>query len=125
LVLAIREHRDLADRLDLIARVKSVGLRTAVAILVRMPEIGRVSREQAAALAGLAPCDDAAACNAVHGTSKADAALCGNSLRSNLAGYLLLEGTIEGGLQTPDRRWKNSYARPRRLHPLCRCARRA
>jgi transposase len=58
LVLAIREHRDLADRLDLIASVDGVGLRTAVAILVRMPEIGRVSREQAAALAGLAPYDD-------------------------------------------------------------------
>src|SRR5947207_3508087 len=35
-----------------------IGLRTAVAILVRMPEIGRVSREQAAAIAGLAPYDD-------------------------------------------------------------------
>ncbi len=58
LVLAIREHRDLADRLDLIASVDGVGLRTAVAILVRLPEIGRVSREQAAALAGLAPYDD-------------------------------------------------------------------
>jgi transposase len=58
LVVAIRKHRDLADRLDLIASVDGVGLRTAVAILVRMPEIGRVSREQAAALAGLAPYDD-------------------------------------------------------------------
>src|SRR5262249_5269787 len=35
-----------------------VGLKTAVAILVRMPEIGRLTREQAAALAGLAPFDD-------------------------------------------------------------------
>ena len=58
LVFAIREHRDLSDRLDLIASVDGVGLRTAVAILVRMPEIGRVSREQAAAIAGLAPYDD-------------------------------------------------------------------
>jgi transposase len=33
-------------------------LKTAVAILVRMPEIGRITREQAAALAGLAPYDD-------------------------------------------------------------------
>src|SRR6185437_5840415 len=31
---------------------------TAVAILVRMPEIGKLSREQVAALAGLAPYDD-------------------------------------------------------------------
>src|SRR5947207_448520 len=58
LVAAIREHRDLADRLDLIASVDGVGPRTAVAILVPMPEIGRVSREQAAAIAGLAPYDD-------------------------------------------------------------------
>jgi transposase len=55
LVAVIREHRDLSDRLDLIASVDGIGLRTAVAILVRMPEIGRVTREQAAAIAGLAP----------------------------------------------------------------------
>jgi transposase len=54
---AIRQHPDLAERLDLIASVDGVGLRTAVAILVRMPEIGRLSREQAAALVGLAPYD--------------------------------------------------------------------
>ena len=58
LVVTIREHRDLSDRLDLIASVDGVGLRTAVAILVRMPEIGRVTREQAAAIVGLAPYDD-------------------------------------------------------------------
>jgi transposase len=58
LVAAIRQHRDLAERLSLIASVDGIGLPTAVAILVRMPEIGRISREQAAALAGLAPYDD-------------------------------------------------------------------
>ena len=58
LIAAIRQHDDLSRRLDLIASVDGVGLRTAVAILVRMPEIGRVSREQAAAIAGLAPYDD-------------------------------------------------------------------
>ena len=58
LVAAIRQHRDLAERLDLINSVDGIGLPTAVAILVRMPEIGRISREQAAALAGLAPYDD-------------------------------------------------------------------
>lgn len=58
LVAAIREHRDLSDRLDLITSVDGIGVRTAVAILVRMPEIGRVTREQAAAIAGLAPYDD-------------------------------------------------------------------
>ena len=58
LVAAIRRYKDLAERLDLIASVEAVGLPTAVAILVRMPEIGRLTREQAAALAGLAPYDD-------------------------------------------------------------------
>ena len=58
LVAAIREHHDLAERLDLIYSVSGAGLPTAVAILVRMPEIGQLTREQAAALAGLAPYDD-------------------------------------------------------------------
>jgi transposase len=58
LVAAIRKHGDLATRLDLIYSVDGIGLPTAVAILVRMPEIGRITREQAAALAGLAPYDD-------------------------------------------------------------------
>jgi transposase len=58
LVKDIRQHKDLAERLDLIASVDTVGLPTAVSILVRMPEIGSISREQAAALAGLAPYDD-------------------------------------------------------------------
>lgn len=58
LVAAIRRHPDLAERLELIASVDGIALRTATAILVRLPEIGEVSREQAAALAGLAPYDD-------------------------------------------------------------------
>jgi transposase len=58
LVAAIRRHRDLGRRLELIASIDGIGLRTAIAILVRMPEIGRITREQAAALAGLAPYDD-------------------------------------------------------------------
>lgn len=58
LVAAIRKHRDLAARLDLIQSVGGSGPPTAVAVLVRMPEIGQITREQAAALAGLAPYDD-------------------------------------------------------------------
>jgi transposase len=58
LVTAIGRHPDLAKRLDLINSVEGIGLPTAVAILVRMPEIGQITREQAAALAGLAPYDD-------------------------------------------------------------------
>lgn len=58
LVADLRRHPDLAERLDLIESVPGIGLRTAVAILIRMPEIGSLSREKAAALAGLAPYDD-------------------------------------------------------------------
>jgi transposase len=58
LVAAIRKHSDLARRLELIVSIQGIGLRTAVAILVRMPEIGRVTREQAAAIVGVAPYDE-------------------------------------------------------------------
>jgi transposase len=58
LVAAIRQHPDLAERLALIASIDGIGLPTAVAILVRLPEIGSLTREQAAALVGLAPFDD-------------------------------------------------------------------
>jgi transposase len=58
LTAAIRKHADLAERLELIHSVSGAGLPTAVAIMVRMPEIGQVTREQATALAGLAPYDD-------------------------------------------------------------------
>jgi transposase len=58
LVASIRKHPDLAKRLGLINSVSGIGLPTAVAILARLPEIGRVTREQAVALAGLAPYDD-------------------------------------------------------------------
>lgn len=58
LVAAIRKHSDLARRLELIHSVDGIGLPTAVAILVRLPEIGTITREQAVALAGLAPYDD-------------------------------------------------------------------
>jgi transposase len=54
----LRLHDDLARRLDLVLSVPGIGERTALAIIVRMPELGRVSREEAAALAGLAPFDD-------------------------------------------------------------------
>jgi transposase len=55
---ALRDHEDLARRLDLVLSVPGIGERTALAIIVRMPELGQISREEAAALAGLAPFDD-------------------------------------------------------------------
>ena len=57
LLAELRRHKDLAHRLALIESVPGIGTRTALAVLIRMPEIGTLSREQAAALAGLAPFD--------------------------------------------------------------------
>lgn len=54
----LRAHHDLAARLDLVLSVPGIGERTALALIIRMPELGRISREEAAALAGLAPFDD-------------------------------------------------------------------
>lgn len=58
IVAALRAHDDLARRLDLVLSIPGLGERTVLAIIIRMPELGRVSREEAAALAGLAPYDD-------------------------------------------------------------------
>jgi transposase len=58
IVAALRKHADLARRLDLVQSVPSIGERTAVAIVLRMPELGAVSREQVASLSGLAPFDN-------------------------------------------------------------------
>ena len=54
----LRDHDDLARRLDLVLSIPGIGERTALALIIRMPELGQISREEAAALAGLAPFDD-------------------------------------------------------------------
>ena len=48
-------HDDLAKRFVLLLSIPTIGQRTALTLVVGMPELGRVSREQAASLAGLAP----------------------------------------------------------------------
>lgn len=53
----LRAHHDLAVRFDLVLSIPGIGERTALALIIRMPELGRISREEAAALAGLAPFD--------------------------------------------------------------------
>ena len=55
LLIALRQHDDLAMRLKLVLSVEGIGPRTAIALLICMPELGRLSRGQAAALVGLAP----------------------------------------------------------------------
>jgi transposase len=54
----MRAHADIAAKLDLITSVDGIAEKSAIAILIRMPEIGTLSREQVTALAGLAPYDD-------------------------------------------------------------------
>jgi transposase len=54
----LRAHHDLAARLELVLSVPGIGERTALALIIRMPELGQISREEASALAGLAPFDD-------------------------------------------------------------------
>lgn len=54
----LRAHHDLAVRFDLVLSIPGIGERTALALIIRMPELGHISREEAAALAGLAPFDD-------------------------------------------------------------------
>ena len=54
---AIYAHTDLINRFRLIHSVVGIGERTALALLVRLPELGFLTRGQAAALAGLAPYD--------------------------------------------------------------------
>lgn len=58
IAVSLRQFDDLATRFALVRSVPGIGERTAIAVVVRLPELGRVSREEAAALAGLAPFDD-------------------------------------------------------------------
>lgn len=54
---AVRADKALGRRLDLLLSIPGIGLPTALALLIAMPELGSISREQAAALIGLAPFD--------------------------------------------------------------------
>lgn len=57
LLKQLAAHDDLMRKLALIESIQGIGRRTALALLLLMPELGALSREQAAALAGLAPFD--------------------------------------------------------------------
>lgn len=58
LTVELRSHDDLARRFDLLQSIPGLGERTALCLVIRMPELGQISREEAAALAGVAPFDD-------------------------------------------------------------------
>lgn len=53
----LRLDEALSRRLDLLLSIPGIGLPTALALVIQMPELGRITREQAAALIGLAPFD--------------------------------------------------------------------
>ena len=55
LLAELRAHADLARRFDLVCSIPGCGARTALSIVIRMPELGQLGREQVAAIAGLAP----------------------------------------------------------------------
>jgi len=108
---ALRQHPDLGCRLDLVQSIPGIGLRTALSIVVRLPELGRVSREAVAALAGLAPC---AAERQMAGPGayqrragpSAPGAVCGR-----LAGCLPLEPRTQGALWPAERARDRPYRR--------------
>jgi transposase len=55
LLAELRAHADLARRFVLVCSIPGCGERTALSIVIRMPELGQLGREQVAAIAGLAP----------------------------------------------------------------------
>jgi transposase len=55
---AVRGDSELARRLDLLISIKGIGLRSALCLVIRLPELGKASRAEIAALAGVAPYDD-------------------------------------------------------------------
>jgi transposase len=51
----VRTHPDLARRIDLLLSIPGIGNNSALVLVLRMPELGHLSREQIAALVGIAP----------------------------------------------------------------------
>lgn len=54
----VRSDDELAQRLDLLLSIKGIGLRSAICLVIRLPELGHAGRAEIAALAGVAPYDD-------------------------------------------------------------------
>ena len=58
LAKAVEASEELARRLARVCSIKGIGLRTGLAFVIRLPELGSLTREEAAALTGLAPYDN-------------------------------------------------------------------
>ncbi len=61
LLAKLRHHADLALKLDLLESIPGLGPLTALSFVLRLPELGRMTRAEAAALVGLAPSTTTAA----------------------------------------------------------------
>lgn len=61
LMAKLREDQATSDKLDLLMSIPCLGERTAIGIVIRMPELGGMTREEAASLLGVAPFDDQSA----------------------------------------------------------------
>lgn len=57
LIALLARDAELKRRFDLLVSIKGVGERTALAFVIRLPELGSASREEITALAGFAPYD--------------------------------------------------------------------
>jgi transposase len=55
LLRAVRAHPDLIRRLELLQSIQGIGALSALVLVIRMPELGTLTREQAASLLGVAP----------------------------------------------------------------------
>lgn len=61
LMAKLRKDQATSDKLDLLLSIPCLGERTAAGIVIRMPELGSMTREEAASLLGVAPFDDQSA----------------------------------------------------------------
>jgi transposase len=89
----IRLHPDLALKLDLIVSIDGIGPLTALILLIRMPELGSVSREQAAALVGVAPIVRES------GAQKGERHVAGGRMRVRTATYACTQVAIKWNAQ--------------------------
>ena len=85
----VRLHPDLAHRLDLIVSIDGIGMPTALVLLIRMPELGSLKREQAAALVGVAPMVRQS------GIQKGQSHIAGGRMRARTATYACTQAAIK------------------------------
>ncbi len=55
LMEAVKKHADLKRRYALLESIRGIGDKTALMLVIRMPELGDLTREEAASLLGVAP----------------------------------------------------------------------